>query len=120
MKVTDNGSPVLSSQKSFTVTVTSSTTRVASADSLAEAALSHTRLFPNPVAGTLTVQLDGAASQVQGTAITDATGKAHLTNAHRVKGANELSIDVSGLQEGLYLLHLQTPHGNHTLRFLKK
>jgi uncharacterized repeat protein (TIGR03803 family) len=36
VKVTDNGSPVLSSQKSFTVTVTSTTAREASADGFEE------------------------------------------------------------------------------------
>jgi hypothetical protein len=117
--VTDNGSPVLSSQKSFTVTVTSTTARLASGEWFEEAALVNARLFPNPVAGALTVQLEGAA-QVQATVITDATGKTHLTNAHRVESENELAIDVSALKEGLYLLRLQTPQGNHTLRFLKK
>ena len=120
VKVTDNGVPVLSSQKSFTVTVTSTTARVASADGFEEATLVNARLFPNPVAGSLTVQLEGAASLVQGTVITDATGKTHLTDAHRVQSENELGIDVSGLEEGLYLLRLQTPQGSHTLRFLKK
>ncbi len=122
VKVTDNGSPVLSSQKSFTVTVTSTTARVASADGdgFEEATLTNARLFPNPVVGSLTVQLDGAAQQVESTVITDATGKTHLTDAHRVQSENELGIDVSGLKEGLYLLRLQTPQGSHTLRFLKK
>jgi hypothetical protein len=75
VKVTDNGSPVLSSQKSFTVTVTSTTARVASADGFGEGALANARLFPNPVTGTLTVLLDGAAQQVEGTVITDATAR---------------------------------------------
>jgi hypothetical protein len=66
------------------------------------------------------VQFDGGAQQVQSTVITDATGKAHLTDAHRVQSDNELGIDVSGLKEGLYLLRLQTPQGAHTLRFIKK
>jgi uncharacterized repeat protein (TIGR03803 family) len=121
VKVTDNGSPVLSDTETITVNVTATlAAREASAEGFAEAALVNARLFPNPVAGALTVQLDGAANQVQGTVITDATGKTHLTNAHRVQSENELGIDVSGLQEGLYLLRLQTAEGNHTLRFLKK
>ncbi len=120
VKVTDNGSPALSDTETFTVTVTATlAAREASADNFEEATLTSARLFPNPVVGSLTVQLDGA-QQVQSTVITDATGKTHLTNAHRVQSENELGIDVSGLQEGLYLLRLQTPQGNHTLRFLKK
>jgi hypothetical protein len=121
VKVADNGSPVLSDTETITVTVTATlAAREASAEDFEEAALTNARLFPNPVASTLFVQLDGAASQVQGTVITDATGKTHLTNAHRVESENELALDVSGLQEGLYLLRLQTPQGNYTLRFLKK
>jgi uncharacterized repeat protein (TIGR03803 family) len=121
VKVTDNGSPVLSDTETITVTVTAPlAAREASADGFEETALANARLFPNPVAGALTVQLDGQAAQVQGTVITDATGKAHLTNAHRVQSENELALDVSGLKEGLYLLRLQTPQGHHTLRFLKQ
>jgi uncharacterized repeat protein (TIGR03803 family) len=121
VKVADNGVPVLSDTETITVTVTATlAAREASADGFEEATLTNARLFPNPVAGSLTVQLDGAAGQVQGTVITDATGKTHLTDVHRVQSENELGIDVSGLKEGLYLLRLQTPQGNHTLRFLKK
>ena len=121
VKVADNGSPVLSDTETITVTVTSTlAAREASADSFERAALANARLFPNPVAGKLTVQLEGAASLVQGTVITDATGKTHLTDAHQVSGGNELGIDVSGLTKGLYLLRLQTSQGAHTLRFLKQ
>lgn len=121
VKVTDNGVPVLSSQKSFTVTVTSTlTARVAGEDSFEGAALANARLFPNPVAGTLHVQLEGAAGLVEGTLVTDATGKTHLTDAHRVSSENDLALDVSGLPQGLYLLRLQTSQGAHTLRFLKQ
>jgi uncharacterized repeat protein (TIGR03803 family) len=121
VKVTDNGSPVLSDTETITVTVTATlAARIGSADDFEEAVLTNARLFPNPVVGSLTVQFDGGAQQVQSTVITDATGKAHLTDAHRVQSDNELGIDVSGLKEGLYLLRLQTPQGAHTLRFIKK
>ena len=120
VKVTDNGSPVLSDTETITVTVTSTLAARVAADSFEGAALANARLFPNPVVGKLTVQLEGAASLVEGTVITDATGKTHLTDAHQVSGENELGIDVSGLQGGLYLLRLQTSQGSHTLRFLKQ
>jgi hypothetical protein len=76
-------------------------------------------LFPNPVRDRLTVTLPSAASQVEATAVTDATGTVRLRNAHRQTGENALEIRTAGLPAGMYLLRLDGPHGARLVKFLK-
>jgi ELWxxDGT repeat protein len=76
-------------------------------------------LYPNPVADQLNVRLSFPASAVKATSIRDAAGRSFGEDGHRRVGDNQLQMDVSALQPGLYLLHLRSEEGDHVLKFVK-
>jgi hypothetical protein len=80
---------------------------------------SSIRLYPNPVASQLTVQLSFPADAVKATSIRDAAGRSVQVDGHKQAGDNQLHIDVSALKAGLYLLHLQSEQGGQVLKFVK-
>jgi hypothetical protein len=58
---------------------------------------------------------------VRATAVTDATGRVHLRNAHTRAGENHLTLFTGGLPAGLYVLTLDTDvHGVRVVRFAKR
>jgi hypothetical protein len=77
------------------------------------------RLHPNPVQDKFRVTLPQGAAGVR-TAILDATGKVHATDAHKPISDTELEVDAASLRQGLYLLRLQTDKGTHVLKFVKQ
>jgi hypothetical protein len=77
------------------------------------------RLHPNPVQDKFRVTLPQGAAGVR-TAILDATGKVHATDAHKPVSDTELEVDAASLRQGLYLLRLQTDKGTHVLKFVKQ
>jgi ELWxxDGT repeat protein len=77
------------------------------------------RLYPNPVAGQLNVQLGFPADAVTGTAIRDAAGRSVQVDEHRRAGDDQLQIDVSALKPGMYLLHLHAAGGGQAIKFVK-
>jgi hypothetical protein len=77
-------------------------------------------LYPNPVRDQFTVTLPFAATQVRGTAVTDAAGKVHLLNAHRECGEREIQVSAGTLPKGLYLLHLDTEGGYRVVKFARQ
>ncbi|MBD0258160.1 MAG: putative Ig domain-containing protein, partial [Cytophagales bacterium] len=78
VKVTDNGSPILTDTETITVSVTSAA-RLAAEDGAGDQADVKISLHPNPAAHTLYVALETAAP-VEGTAVVDASGRTHLLN----------------------------------------
>jgi ELWxxDGT repeat protein len=94
--------------------------RTAPAAAVPETEAWQARVHPNPVADQLTVQLPFGAEKVRATAVTDASGKVQLSNAHRSAGRNALQIATGGLPEGFYLLRLQTDQGSRVVRFVKQ
>jgi N-acetylneuraminic acid mutarotase len=84
----------------------------------AEAAL---RLYPNPVADKLYVQLPFPGRHVEATAVTDATGRVLLRNAHTLVGEDHLTLSAQSLPPGLYVLTLNSQtHGVRVVRFAKR
>jgi hypothetical protein len=128
--------PVTFSFENFKITpVTTTTTQVAAAASEAEtgaeeAAVAHDghgatrgslRLYPNPVTDRLYVQLPFPGHHVRTTAVTDATGRVHLRNAHTLADEDHLTLSTQGLPAGLYVLTLNTEvHGVRVVRFAKR
>jgi uncharacterized repeat protein (TIGR03803 family) len=120
VKVTDNGSPLLSDQEQITVTVTSTATSSIAAITQDDRFIAtKASLYPNPVNSLMTVQLPVETDQVS-TAITDAIGTVVNKNQHQITGKNQLQIEVGQLKPGAYLLYLQTQQGLQTLKFMKR
>lgn len=70
-------------------------------------------ILPNPVHNQLFINSKYDINQMQ---ITDVSGKMVL----QTKGDNLRNIDVSALQNGMYMMEIHTEKGNHTIRFVKK
>jgi hypothetical protein len=79
------------------------------------------RLYPNPVADKLSVQLPFPGHHVRATAVTDAMGRVQLRNAHTLAGEDHLTLAAESLPPGLYVLTLDTDvHGVRVVRFAKR
>jgi hypothetical protein len=79
------------------------------------------RLYPNPVADRLSVQLPFPGAQVRETAVMDATGRVVLRNAHTLAGEAHLTLSAESLPPGLYVLKLNTDaYGVRVVRFTKR
>lgn len=85
--------------------------------------ISIARLYPNPVRNELNIHLNSRVRSVADIMITDVTGREFSSQSITIlPGENHLSISVSGLPEGLYILRLQ-PHAlqrHFTAKFVKK
>jgi ELWxxDGT repeat protein len=112
------GSVDLASVKAIEVRPVVAPAREAAGEAAGEATL--VRLYPNPVSDQLTVRLPFTAGDVKNTSISDAAGRRLQVDGHRPAGDDQLRIDVSALQPGLYLLHLQSGRGEQVVRFVKK
>jgi|GEM_PF-4886558 len=79
------------------------------------------RSYPNPVADRLTVHLPFPGRHVRATAVTDATGRVQLRNAHTLVGEDHLTLPAETLPPGIYVLTLKTDtHGVRVVRFSKR
>ena len=72
-------------------------------------------LYPNPVNDRLNLSTNNGI-QIKGVAIYDVSGKLIQSSQ---PSATDLSLDVSGLNSGLYLLQIQTSKGRLTQQFVK-
>lgn len=126
LRVTDNGSPVLYSEKSFTVTVTTAALTATSVadESLAAAKVEEQKpaakisLYPNPVATTFTVTLPETAKNLKLT-IVDAKGATVYSRAYS-NPLQQVQVDAATLKGGSYLVLLQTENGTQSVRFIKQ
>jgi ELWxxDGT repeat protein len=114
------GSADVASLRALEVVPATAAAREDSAGLAAPETASAVKLFPNPAREQLFVELPVAADQVQGTAVTDASGHVLLQDQHRVHGERRLLIPVGGLPAGLYLLRLRTANGVRVVRFVKQ
>jgi ELWxxDGT repeat protein len=112
------GSVDLASVKAIEVRPVAAPAREAADAAAGEATL--VRLYPNPAADQLTVRLPFPAGDVKKTSISDAAGRRLQVDGHRQAGNDQLQIDVSALQPGMYLLRLQSGRGEEVVRFVKK
>lgn len=124
VRVTDNGSPVLYSEKTFTVTVTAST--VAATTATNRSAVNEeadnrinakTTLHPNPVRNRFTVILPTPVQQALVT-IADIKGTVVFSQIQAVS-SQQLNLDASTFKPGAYFLQLQTTRGTEVLKFIK-
>jgi hypothetical protein len=74
-------------------------------------------IFPNPVIDILTIRINPHDGNVQNIQIFDVLGKRHNISLDYVqKGSSHISIDVSGLQKGVYILKI----GALSYKFIKQ
>jgi hypothetical protein len=76
------------------------------------------RLFPNPARNTVTLDLSRYAARMTDLELFDMEGRSvqHVLAEPRTDAL--YSMDVSGLKEGVYVLHLTTNAGVRTERFV--
>jgi hypothetical protein len=75
-------------------------------------------VFPNPVEDVLHIKFSGIAGKVR-VRITDIWGKALLAREINVAETSGLTMDVSGLAPGLYLLNLVQGERHSVKKFIK-
>lgn len=73
-------------------------------------------LGPNPTADWITI--NGFQEQITGYSIIDVTGRSIMESSQN--SATGISIDVSNLTVGSYLISIQTPTGVGAKRFVKR
>ena len=79
--------------------------------------LGNVRLFPNPVVNNLTVQFGKVMEGEMIISVLDVTGK--LLSTSTKVGANEIEINTSNLQEGIYILTIENNGKVANYKFVK-
>jgi hypothetical protein len=87
---------------------------VGGSSSVGELKASKIRVFPNPAAERITLQYPGMNS------VTIANVVGQTVISLELQGTNQEEIDISDLEEGLYLIILDTTEGKISTRFVKE
>jgi len=125
IRVTDNGSPALYDEQTFTIKVKPAALTLNSSAALNDAQLKseeplfNVSLYPNPVHTTCNLQLTTAAETIAVT-IADAKGSVTMHKQLYLGGASSTSLDVSTLASGMYFLTVQTNNSQQTIKFIKQ
>jgi hypothetical protein len=83
-------------------------------------ALEATKLWPNPVTDNFSLALNSSRNGNLILTIVDLNGReVRTSNASVVAGNNQLPMDVSGLEPGMYVLRLSNGNNSAALRFVK-
>jgi PKD repeat protein len=84
-------------------------------------ALRATSLWPNPAVDQFNLSLNSSRSGTLELSIIDLNGRQVRHSSVAVQaGANQLPVDVNGLQPGMYMLRLMNGNNSATLRFVKQ
>jgi uncharacterized repeat protein (TIGR03803 family) len=117
VRVTDNGSPALYDEEQITVTATNSF--VASTEQTQSATVqAKAMLYPNPVVDKFYISLNEPSDEVI-VRLINISGAVISTDQYNLSGKNQLELNASQLQRGIYMIELQTKQGKQTLRFIK-
>lgn len=81
-----------------------------------------TSLYPNPATSTIAVGLTSVGEATVTVQVTDIAGKTMITNNSAVKaGSNEVTLDVSGLAAGIYMIKATLADGTVSVqKFVKQ
>lgn len=84
--------------------------------------ISEASVFPNPSNGKAVIRYTLQEKSSVAFAITDATGKViHTTGSREFeKGEHDYEVDLTGQENGIYLVQLKTNHGNRALKLVVK
>ncbi len=102
-QVTDNGFTVTNTTGIFTP----SATKTISA-------------YPNPAINTIYLQFDGATNGNATIKVLDIQGKVVLTQTTQLINTNEVSLPISGLKKGVYMINIETNDGVGVAKFIKQ
>ncbi len=81
--------------------------------------LNEIKIYPNPTSGKLTI--DNGQLIIKNIEITDITGKTILSSSNsQIKQFSNLEIDLSGLNNGIYFISIQTDNEIFTSKIIKK
>ena len=75
---------------------------------------SEINIYPNPTSSTLNIEWSELQTGKAYVVITDCVGREVLTNELTSNGANSGQLDLSGLDEGVYMLQVKTGSGVFT------
>jgi uncharacterized repeat protein (TIGR03803 family) len=125
VKVTDNGSPVLSDAETITVTVTTpavaATVAATGAIKARENMQQQTQasLYPNPATSRFTIALAAPSNSVL-VRIFDSKGSLISAQSFKPQGSKQIEADASYLRRGLYFVEITTEEGRETLQLIKQ
>ncbi len=83
------------------------------------AGLSQLDIYPNPTKGVLQIDFEWLSVGNINLTVTDINGKEVWSDLITQTGKHSRKIDLSEFADGTYLLQLNTPKGQHTLKVLK-
>jgi hypothetical protein len=89
-----------------------------SVDVKEELAPSSFHIYPNPASDQLNLVYDHVG--LMEVTIFDATGRSVLTSSHRGTGFNQLTLNISSLEHGIFFLQIEAGDASDVLRFIKE
>ena len=116
VRVTDNTG--LFDEEQITVTVTAAFAKTGINDESIKVANSEAIIYPNPVAGSLTIVFNTYINKLNAT-ITDVKGSSVIQSELNINGKSDVKMDVTKLKPGTYFLRIQTKNGVQNLKFIK-
>ncbi len=79
------------------------------------------KFYPNPVSGIATIEIEADKNRATDYFVFDLNGRTLLTKTVQLsKGNNKISIDMSGLQTGVYFVQVNSENGTRTTKFIVK
>jgi hypothetical protein len=86
-----------------------------------ESASTDFQVFPNPTNGMVTLQFTSAENQNSDLSVTDITGREVMKQQIVAnEGENEITIDISHLVKGIYMMRIKTTEGENIARIIKE
>ena len=118
VRVTDNDVPALFDEESITVTVTANLVGGKMETENETAAVITETLYPNPVHAAFNITLHQQLTEARVT-IMDVKGSVVSDVTYDVTGRNNIALDASDLENGLYVVRLETGGQVQFLKFVK-
>lgn len=122
VRATDNGSPALYDEEQITVTVTISFAARpvnTSAEERKTAADTKVSVYPNPAHDNIYVSLSSQAEEVT-IQIFDMNGKMVSNSVHKLNNRNNIPVNVSSLQPGMYIIKVRTKDAGTSVKVFKQ
>ncbi len=76
--------------------------------------------YPNPAINTVNFQFSEAENGIAKINIVDIQGKTVLSQTTELSNTNEISLPVSGLEQGVYIINIETLNGVSVSKFIKQ
>ena len=87
---------------------------------IAEEELAELTVYPNPVRGALYINLPHAVRSALELTIHDVKGIGILSTSYPLGASSAITLDVSDLQQGLYLVSIKSKTGVFVAKFYKQ